>query len=248
MRLLKKIVCRPYHTYSIEYFHTEERQYNHEIWTISPAVATTESDFCEYLREHYTIFSDSQGELLDGGTRLSPLFDTWCAARALRTQQVYGWRTFQQAIDHYAANGYARSVTQPPRTPTGRVQFSTPRTGRNDWAALYGNHARSVFSDEGAVSGRYAQIITHHHYCDKCQKTRKCGLCDGKPKVRKLCESCEMAETIRSIQGVTMSTPSTPANQYRVSVNIETANWWHTNGLASVHGASNNSGNDDPQT
>jgi hypothetical protein len=80
MRLLKKIVCRPYNTYSIEFFDTETRQYNHEIWTVSPAVPTAETDFCEYLRA-YTIFSDSQGELQEGGTRLSPQFDAWCAAR-----------------------------------------------------------------------------------------------------------------------------------------------------------------------
>jgi hypothetical protein len=116
MRLLKKIVCRPYNTYSIEFFDTETRQYNHEIWTVSPAVATAETDFCEYLRAYYLFFSDSQGELQEGGTRLSPQFDTWCAARATHTRQMYGWDTFQQALNHYPAPAPTRE----------RQRFVTP--------------------------------------------------------------------------------------------------------------------------
>jgi hypothetical protein len=239
MRLLKKIVCRPYNTYSIEFFDTETRQYNHEIWTVSPAVPTAETDFCEYLREHYTIFSDSQGELQEGGTRLSPQFDAWCAARALSTRQVYGWVTFQQAIDHY------------------RQRFVTPRT--LNFSELYGNQSRITYLDEVGFHTHNAgyRPTKHHHFCDTCQKTRKCVLCEGKPKVRKLCENCDIAETIRRLHNVTVATPNAPSSgTYRVNLDQRTGqvSWdsevtnWTSSGLEFVHGASNNSGSNTPQT
>jgi hypothetical protein len=251
MRLLKKIVCRPYHTYSIEYFDTETRQYNHEIWTISQAIPTSETDFCEYLREHYTIFSDSQDEMLPGGTRLSPQFDTWCSARATHTRNWYGWDTFQQAVDQYPERG----TPSPPRiTRPGRIHFNT---ARNDWAALYGNRPSIGIIDEVTFHGTgYGSPTKHHHFCDKCHKTRKCGACEGKPKVRKLCDSCELVETMRVLRNTTMEMPNIPPQQYRVTVHNTgyQASWDSEtttdlyNGHEFVHGASNNSGNNTPQT
>jgi hypothetical protein len=102
MRFVKKLVCCPNHVSRIEFFDTETRTYDTEIWT-SPITPEAETQFCEYLRANYLFFSDSQGEVLEGGTRLSPQFDTWCAARATHTRQMYGWDTFQQALNHYPA-------------------------------------------------------------------------------------------------------------------------------------------------
>jgi hypothetical protein len=204
----------------IEFYDTETRLFNSEEWT-APITTTAEMEFCEYLRANYVFFSDSQGEVLEGGVRFSPQFDTWCSARVEHTRNWYGWSTFQEALNRYPVRG----STIPPRpTRTGRIHFNPP-PARNDWAALYGNRPVTGILDESFHGAGFTDIKKHHHFCDKCQKTSKCGLCDGKPKVRKLCESCEMAETIRSIQGVTMSTPNIPASQYRVTLHNTTGTW-----------------------
>jgi hypothetical protein len=233
MRLLHKLVYCPNHVYRIEFYDTEARRFNAELWT-APITATAEAEFCEYLRGAYVVFTDTLHQMSEGGSRFSAQFDTWWAARAAHTRNWYGWITVQEGIDRYPARN---TTTQPRRS----AMFST----------VYGNRHSSAILDEAHNFGfNYtvnARTTKHHHFCDKCQKTRKCGVCDTATKVRKICESCEMTETICTLQSVTIETPNIPPQQYRVSLDIESTSWG-TSGFDSALGVRFHSGNNDPQT
>jgi hypothetical protein len=90
-------------------------------------------------------------------------------------------------------------------TTRERQRFVTPRT--LNFSELYGNQSRITYLDEVGFHTHNAgyRPTKHHHFCDTCQKTRKCVLCEGKPKVRKLCENCDIAETIRRLHNVTVN-------------------------------------------
>lgn len=252
MRLLTKVVCCANHTVRLEFYDTVSFIGGTEVWTL-PLTSGTENDFREHIRRMYVVFTDTLGEIEEGAPRLSESINQWFLTRAQHTVEWYGWHTIQAATRHEQERLQRRAAERD--RVRGQVHFQD--TPRRSTIFTTPPSIGSWFTGSG-YSNLDPPVSRHHHWCEGCQKTRKCSRCTEKTKVRTLCNDCGMTATIRGLSEMAHQVATPPmTHNYRVSVDmpnmehlvaLDLESMATVYGNATANGVRIHSGNTDPQT